>query len=290
MSNNFLKVKEQTQQERTLVTGVCNSNILAINPSKEELAEIIGRDVSGMKEPSYIGQNRLGDPNVRIDIWMKPSANTVYFDSGNVSDPQHKTYKDPYKLAIFLSDKEKSNKDETKNMFINGKVQTAWAPDSETAINYVSKAGNKWFSEKSVRVCKEGEDQLLDFFSKFTNADLRDDDTNLVFNDYDAILGGDTTELTEIVDAKNKEGKTINVLLGVRDGKYQEVYSYAFESGMRKTFGMLHKSATSEYNGFKAEFQNDTVLQSYVRPSSPSVDTSRNDISPNMDATTSDLF
>ena len=275
MSNNFLSAKEQTQQERTLVTGVCNSVIVGINPSKEELAEIVGRDVDSMKEPSYIGQNRNGDPNVRLDIWMKPVEGTKYFDSGTST---MKDYKDPFKLAIFLTEKERINKDETKNMFINGKNQTTWAESAEVAINYESKAGNKWFSENSIRVCKEGEDQVINFFANYINADLRDDDTNLVFNDYDAMLSGDMSELQEIVAAKNEEDKTINVLLGVQDGKYQGVYAYDFERGTRKTFGNLLKSATSDYNGFKADFQNDTTLQAYVRPIAP-VSTSSDDMS-----------
>jgi len=33
--NSFLNVKEQKQQERTLVTGVCNSKVLAINPDRK---------------------------------------------------------------------------------------------------------------------------------------------------------------------------------------------------------------------------------------------------------------
>jgi len=264
--NSFLNVKEQKQQERTLVTGVCNSKVLAINPDRETLAEIVGRDAENMKEPSYIGQNRDGEPNVRIDIWLKPINGIKYYDEGT---GESKNYIDPYKLAIFLSDKEKSTRDESKNMFINGRIQTTWAKDAEQAQSYTSKAGKTWFSENSIRICKEGEDQLLKFFSTYTNADLMDAETDLVLNDYDAILSGDTSELEAIMNAKNEEGKTVNVLLGVRDGKYQEVYSHEFERGMRKTFARLGNTASGEYNGFKADFQNDTMLKAYVRPVAP---------------------
>jgi hypothetical protein len=269
--NSFLNTKEQTQQERTLVTGVCNSVILGINPNREELAEIVGRDAADLKEPSYIGTTRDGTPNVRIDIWMKPVEDTVYFDPGMSGEGEHKEFADPFKLAIFLNEKERSNKDGDKFMYINGRVQTTWAADTETALNYESRAGKKWFSENGLRACREGEDQLYEFFAKFVNADLMDEDTNLVFEDYEGILSGDMSELEGIIKAKNEEGKTINVLLGIRDGKYTEVYSSAFERGNRKTFTQLMKRATGEYGGFRSDCQDSDQLQAYIRPMAPSV-------------------
>lgn len=263
----FLQVKEETQQERTLVTGVCNSRVLAVNPDREEIAEIVGRDPEDLKEPSYIGETRDGTPNVRVDIWMKPVEGTTYYDPTTQTNIE---YTDPYKLAIFLTEKEVSNKDNTKNMYINGKIQTTWAESEDAAVNTTNSKGNKWFSSVGVRIAKEGEDQLYDFFSKYINANLKDDDTDLQFNDYDAFLSGDVSELQEIVKAKDAEGKTINVLLGVRDGKYQEVYSHSFERGIRKSFNYMMRCANADYNGFKAEYQNDSLLQAYIRPSSPS--------------------
>lgn len=271
-NNSFLNAKEQTQQERTLVTGVCNAKVVAINPDREKLSEIVGRDVEDLKEPSYIGQNRDGDPNVRIDIWMKPVEGETYYDSGKQTN---EPYKDPFKLVIFLSEKERSNKDGNKFMFINGKIQTPWGSTEEEVLNKTNRNGVKWVSSNSLRVCREGEDQLYEFFAKYINADLRDNETDLVFNDYEAILSGDTSELEEIVNAKNEEGKTINVLLGVKDGKYQEVYQYGFERGTRKTFSSLIKKAMSDYNGFRADFQNEETLQAYVRPVAPSTNTSQ---------------
>lgn len=258
--SGFLEAKEQTITERVLVTGVCNSTVVGINPDKEELAKIIGRNAEDIKEPSYVNSD-----STRIDIWLKPVEGTEYFDPNT---KEYKPFTEPYKLAIFLTDKERTSQSGNK-MIMNGKLQNTWAKSVDEALERTNAQGTKWFSSTSARVAKEGEDILYEFFAKYVNANLRDEDTNLIFSDYDAILKGDTSELEAIVKAKNEEGKTINVLLGVNNGIYQEVYSYGFERGTRKTFSTLIQKAAGEYSGFRADFGGESRLKAYVRPTEP---------------------
>ena len=265
--STFLTTKEQTITERVLVTGVCNSQIIAINPDKEELAEIINRNPDDVKEPSYTSE-KDGVATCRLDIWMRPVEGTEYFDSVT---KENKSFTEPYKLAIFVSDKERESAAGNKSI-INGKIQTTWAKTIEEAVQRTNKAGNQWFSETSARFAKEGEEQLYDLFAKFVNANLRDEETDLVFTDFDAIIHGDVSELREIVDAKTKEGKSINVLLGVNNGIYQEVYPNGFARGDQRTFSRLIEAANGEYGAFRADFMNNPRLQAYIRPVEPQSD------------------
>jgi hypothetical protein len=255
--SSFLNTKQRVIENRVLVTGVCPMRIITINPTREELAEIINKKVDDVKEPIYTGMNDKNIPFIRLDFWMRSEEGTNYKSQNNQKVPADILVK----MAIFIQNNPKTNKDGTKTLFINGKCQTFYSGSLDEAVAHVGKNNNTWFSEVNARECFVGEDTLYSFFTALINADLMDKDTNIRFEDFDAILDGNVTELRNIVNSINR---SIKVLIGIRNNQYLDVFTGFFMPQEQTSYTIMHRKAKDPYSRFKSDFQNSMELKEFV--------------------------
>src|SRR5699024_6496428 len=123
-----MPIKGKTQEEFTGFTkkvGVFEGKVIAINPDKEKLVEILGTDK--VKDPEYLGKDREGNDQIRLDFWMQ-----------DVNDDSENPQKD--KVSFFLSSSplQTRNGDKTKYINIQGNV-SFYTPDEENLPS--------WFAE-----------------------------------------------------------------------------------------------------------------------------------------------
>lgn len=234
--------KEASSLERKLYTGVCTVDVIAINPTRQELAKLYNKE--DVVEPNYITVHEDGYKKLRLDVFVKN-------DEINLSS----------KFTIWLEDRDNVSLS-GKFQFINEKGQNIYA-DSIEAI--VANPNLLWFDVKTARKAKVGEVDLYEFLIKFTNAST-DDDAKLHLENFANMFNGDLSEIQMI---KEKLGKSIKVLLGVKDEQYQDIYTKFIQRGHMSGTKTMEKNASAEYGGFKADYQNSMDLQVYTQRSMP---------------------
>lgn len=133
--------------------GVAPVYVLAVNPTKEQLSEIYGRDVD--KDPEYITE-KDNVKTARIDFILKTNENRC------------NGVKLITKMSFFVKDAFRYSKDNTKTMVIDKYGRTAWATKEElknkTIPQYSSGPAN---IDQDYRQCYDGEDLLTDFIKTY---------------------------------------------------------------------------------------------------------------------------
>ena len=136
--------------------GVGVFNVVAVNPSKEEMEAIYGRDIE--KEPEYTSKDEETNvAQVRIDFIVK----TVPEKNNGIELLS--------KISFFLKDEARLNKEKTKIQVINKYGETAWVTIEQLqAGKYEVPETMSWF-EGPYRPTCAGEAELTDFLKIYMN-------------------------------------------------------------------------------------------------------------------------
>ena len=189
--------------------GLFEAKVIAINPTIEEFKDKLGIELKeDSKAIEYLGMSQDGNKTVRIDVWLEEVKN-----------------KDKFKVAFFLENKERENKDGTKKQYINTVGSCSWADDENNLP--------KWFTDREVRVAYVGEEDLYNFMRTWLgDLDYRDAETTLQL-DWSKLMKGNVKDLRDQIGG---EWCTNIVALATvktveKDGElkeYQGVYNKAF--------------------------------------------------------------
>ena len=189
--------------------GLFEAKVVAINPTIEEFKDKLGIELKeDSKAIEYLGMSQDGNKTVRIDVWLEEVKN-----------------KDKFKVAFFLENKERENKDGTKKQYINTVGSCSWADDENNLP--------KWFTDREVRVAYVGEEDLYNFMRTWLgDLDYRDAETTLQL-DWSKLMKGNVKDLRDQIGG---EWCTNIVALATvktveKDGElkeYQGVYNKAF--------------------------------------------------------------
>lgn len=245
---SFLKNHTESEAKgKQLWTGVANMKVIAINPTVDELAKIYNTD--NVSEPTYVTENNNGNTKVRLDFFLQNEENGIITS-----------------FPIWLENEARVSV-AGNNQFINRKVQSTWSTSLEdlTANEKMS-----WFDMTTAREAKSGEVDLYEFLVKWTNAQTGESVDLELSNFENLITKGDISELKEIMA---KIGKTVNVLLGVRDGQYQSVYTKYVNRGHIASTKGFEKNLDGEYGEFKANYANSLELKLYTEQPAPETTT-----------------
>ena len=195
--------------------GLFEANVVAINPTIEEYKGILNIDLKeDSKAAEYLGETKDGNSYLRIDIWLKDVKNL---------DAQ------PFKTSFFLEDKERSNKDGTKNQYINSIGMCSWAADENDLA--------EWFTKgRDFRIAYTGEEDLYNFMRTWlADLDYRDAETVLQL-EWKKLMRGNVKDLKDQIDGEwcKSVVALATVIVKERDGEskeYQGVYNKAFLGG-----------------------------------------------------------
>jgi hypothetical protein len=255
MNLNELETREASA--RKLVTGFAPIQIIAVNPDHKKLKEMLGTDE--VKEPNYIGEN-----NTRIDFWYTNHPMSKMEFRG--------------KFAIWVSNNIRLSKTD-KKQYIDNFTKTVWA----TNLANVSEVMSSWEASrkldmKSIREAKEGEENIYNLMKAYANASPKT--KPFVLDDFNALVRGNGSELEAFFDHFNKLNGGIKVLLGVKEGKYQDVFTGVFLNVNGRITDYVTSRVVGEY-GYKGDYQNSYDLKEFdveAAPSSNEVETSVSDM------------
>lgn len=203
------KVRENTGNvELVLQTGIFEGEVVAINPTKDELGELWGTDKIE-KEIEYTKETQEGDDAVTLSFFLKEAK------SGDLFNPR-----------FFLINKDRENKDKTKKQYINLSGATTWSDSPNNLPD--------WFSKYDYRVAKVGEEELYSFLKGWLN--LLDWNTNEDLLDNKKLFKGNVKELKDLM--KSEYAATVTAMAIIKEGEkdgekklYQGVYNKAFLPG-----------------------------------------------------------
>lgn len=191
----------------TMHTGAANFNIVAINPTKEELEKMYGRELNFT--PEYIGKTKVSDSDgerevdqIRLDFFLENKENGI-----------------TTKIQFYVAKTHhKSQTGKLKVINIFGK--DSWL-EQEAIDSGVMPANMQWYSPNGVKVAYRGEAEVIAMLINLLNLpwdvskqpNEADCYAAISKNDWDAIIGGNVQVLRNIIlDTNNKLG----VLLGVK--------------------------------------------------------------------------
>jgi hypothetical protein len=193
--------------------GLFEANVVAINPTIEEFKDILGMDLKeDSKAAEYLGETKDGNTYLRIDVWL-----------------QKVNAEDKFKVSFFLEDKERENKDGTKNQYINSIGMCSWAGDENDLA--------EWFTKgRDYRIAYTGEEDLYNFMRTWlADLDYRDADTVLQL-EWKKLMRGNVKDLKDQIDGEwaKSVAALATVIVKERDGEskeYQGIYNKAFLGG-----------------------------------------------------------
>ena len=197
----------------TKKVGLFEANVVTINPTIEEFKDILGMELKeDSKAAEYLGQTKDGNSYLRIDVWL-----------------QKVNAEDKFKVSFFLEDKERENKDGTKNQYINSVGMCSWAADENDLA--------EWFTKgRDFRIAYTGEEDLYNFMRVWlADLDYRDADTVLQI-EWKKLMRGNVKDIKDQINGEwaNSVLALATVIVKERDGEskeYQGIYNKAFIGG-----------------------------------------------------------
>ena len=201
-------------------SGISNFTVMAVNPTMQELHAM---DIKVKQEPNYFLELN-GEDYFKLVFWVKNEDLTT-------------------RLEILMQNKHRTSKT-GKFQWLNAVGQGTWSEDNPTY--------DWWQKPETSRKAFGGEETLINFVKAWANVAPGD---NVYFDTIDKIVQGDVTELKELVKALS--ANQVRLLVGVKDGRYQQVYTKIFGRIKPQRDDLFVKSLNDEYGAFNAEFATD---------------------------------
>jgi hypothetical protein len=223
MSLSLGTKREKSQlPEFTKKVGLFEGKVIAINPDAEEYNEILGIELKeDSKALEYLGKSQDGNTTLRVDFWLEETKN-----------------QEKFKVTFFLEDKKRSNKDETKNQYINDIGSVCWAADENNIP--------EWFAKgRDIRQAYVGEEDLYNFVRTWLSEVDYKDTSNVLMMEWKKVMKGNLTDLKSQVDGAYCTNvvamATIKTVIKDDETKeYQGVYNRAFMyEGAVKNFNLV---------------------------------------------------
>lgn len=229
---------------RSLWTGLANLKVLLINPTMEEMKKA---GQNPQQEPEYTTVETTTEGveihKTRVDF--------------HLYDPSKKI---EAKRAFWLESKPRLNKNGDKAEWINMYGNTAWTKAGEPMDQPPT---YDWFKKEGARPALVGEGKLAKFVQAWANTDTNKDQA--VLDDPMAVAKGDIKELKLLFSIiPNNEAQC---LLGVKDGKYQDVYDGYFGRPYQKNYEGWRNELKKDGSEFKSNYQGSLELKQYIASS-----------------------
>jgi len=207
-------------------SGLTNVTVKAVNPT---MAELHAMDINVKQEPNYTVEFS-GESYNKVVFWLSNS-------DGN------------FKLEILMQNKPKVSQN-GKFQWMNNIGQSTW---SEEAPSY------EWWKSEGQRKAFTGEETLINFVKAWANVASGDE---VYFDTISAIANGDLAEIKTLVSSLSTN--EARVLIGVKDDKYQQVYTKYFGRVKPQRDDLFIKALNDDYGSFNADFNADLKWGTHV--------------------------
>ena len=207
-------------------SGLTNVKVIAVNPT---MAELHAMDINVKQEPNYTIEFS-GEEYNKIVFWVNN-------EDGN------------FKLEILMQIKPRVSQS-GKHQWMNAIGQSTWSEESPTY---------DWWKKEGERKAYTGEETLINFTKAWANVASGDE---VSYDTMSAISKGDVAEIKELVKALSTN--EVRVLIGVKDDKYQQVYTKYFGRVKPQRDDLFVKALNDEYGSFNADFNADLKWGTHV--------------------------
>lgn len=188
--------------------GLFDAKVIAINPDAEWYNDVLGMQLKeDSKSTIYLGVTDDGVKTLRVDVWLED------IKSG-----------DKFKVSFYLKDKPVISR-AGKTQFITDQGVTSYA-ESEDYLP-------TWFVKRDYHVCKEGEAELCNFLSIWSNINFYEDQDAQLILEWPLLMKGNVNELRDQIEINAKQTiaalatvKIVETAEGVKE--YQSVFNKAF--------------------------------------------------------------
>tara|TARA_R110000824_G_scaffold154479_2_gene326589 strand:- start:1237 stop:1986 length:750 start_codon:yes stop_codon:yes gene_type:complete len=200
-----------------LYSGISNFKIVAVNPTLPELHEM---GIQFKTEPNYHVEMQ-GEDMFKLTFWLKNEDITTKMEI--LLNPNHRVAQTG------------------KFQWMNNIGQETW---SDAAPTY------DWWKSEGQRKAYVGEETLIRFIKAWANVAGGDE---VYFETIEKICSGsDISEITSLV--QQLQNNEVRLLLGVKDDKYQQVYTKSIGRVKPQRDDFFVKELNKEYGEFKAEY------------------------------------
>lgn len=209
--NKYQDQLNKASKTQTLYTGVNYAKVIAINPTKAKLAEILGDESRAEKfDTEYnIKENPLTNIKVRpVSVWVTDFEENV----------------SPTLINFELADEVHKSNSSDNVKIINAYLQDSYALNPDTLL---ANANMSWFSDTGIRVARVGEVDYYKFISTLLKYDLQGDITFDTFVkdtkiDFDSVYSGEFSGLRALVDYANENEFVFAGLFCVKERETDE--------------------------------------------------------------------
>ena len=207
---------------RKFFTGVENFRVMAVNPSKEALEEMFGRELS--YEPEYLGTQTIKDgdgerevPQLRLDFYLN-----------NMDENNPITTKASYYI---MNSHHKSQTGKFK--VINDFGKSTWLTEEDIKSSSVPQ-NMSWYNTSGMKVAKRGEEEVIDFIANLLNlpydltkvSDPTDAHAKFDKSNWDDMFKGNFTYIQGVVSGtKNKVGVNLGVKIADDQSLRQVIFN-----------------------------------------------------------------
>ena len=155
--------------------GLFEAKVIAVNPTLEQFKDVLGMDIKeDSKAVEYLSE-RDGNTVLRVDFWLEEVKS-----------------QDKFKVSFFLENKERENKDGTKQQYINEVGACSWASDPNELP--------EWFAARDYRQAYVGEEDFYNFLRFWlSELDYRSESTTLQI-DWKKLMKGNVRDLKDQVN------------------------------------------------------------------------------------------
>lgn len=256
MNLENLETRTSGTSNKKLFTGIAPIKIVAVNPTREQIAALYDVDVEKVKEPNYFTED-----STRIDFFYK----------------NHDSLTTPLlgKFALFVSGQKRVSQS-GKVQYIDNHSKVTWADSLGDLSERNSKlADYNKLKLDNVREALRGEEDLYSLLRCYGNIDTNS--SALMLDDIKAIIKGNVKELRDFFDYFNKKDGGVRVLMGVKDGQYQDVWNSLFLTLTAKISDYTKSRITDANYGYKHHYANSFQLKEYIADAEPTTVESGND-------------
>lgn len=192
---------------RVFYTGIENFNVIAVNPTKEELSKIYGRDID--YDPEYLGTTTVSDAagerevaQLRVDFYLANEDSGLKIKASYyIANTFHKSATGKLKV-------------------INDFGNTTWLSEEDVKSGQAPE-NMSWYNTSGLKVAKRGEEEIIDLLKNLLNlpidisklGDPKEAHARFTKDVLDGFFKGDVKLLKDVIDSTNNK---IGVLLGVK--------------------------------------------------------------------------
>lgn len=224
--------EEEVVGSLNLYTGIFPMQVVAVNPTLDELKEL---GVKLRTAPVYSVTIQETEFN-KIAFWLRNAEHGFIVKMEILVRP-----------APRVSTKD----DGAKRMYINNVGQMTWSAGIPTY--------DWWQNPDKTRVAYVGEDILINFTKAWANIA---NGGEVSYDTIEKIVNGDVSEIRSYIP--QLKNNLVRLLLGVKENKYQAVYTKHFGRLKPERNDYFAKELAGEYGSFDADFGNDLAPKKFV--------------------------